>query len=58
MSWEVVALPGGGSRITLRHDGWTEAGADEATRDDHAGYWDGYLDDLADLLEGESGVTA
>ena len=57
VSWEVEAIPDGGSRVTLRHGGWAEAGADEATRDDHAGYWDGYLDDLADLLEDESGVT-
>lgn len=41
----------GGTRITLRHDGWDEAGVDGAVRDDHAGYWDGYLADLRDVLE-------
>lgn len=49
--WTVDPLQTGGSRIRLRHDGWTEVGADEAIRDDHEAYWSGYLDDLADLLE-------
>lgn len=53
VGWTVEALPGGGSRVTLVHDGWAEAGADEATRDDHAGYWDAYVDDLRALLAGE-----
>ena len=53
VSWEVQPLPGGGSRLTLRHDGWTEVAANEATRDDHAGYWEGYLDDLVNHLETE-----
>jgi uncharacterized protein YndB with AHSA1/START domain len=51
VAWEVEPLPGGGSRIVLTHRGWTEAGEDEATRDDHEAYWSGYLDDLRDLLE-------
>lgn len=49
--WAVEPATGGGSRVTLVHDGWTEAGADDAIRDDHEAYWSGYLDDLRDLLE-------
>lgn len=49
--WAVADLPGGGSRIDLVHEGWTEAGADEAIRDDHEAYWSGYLDDLRDVLD-------
>lgn len=48
--WEVSAEADGGARIDLVHDGWTEAGADDALRDDHEAYWSGYLDDLRDLL--------
>lgn len=55
VTWEVEPLPErGGSRIVLVHEGWTEAGADEAIRDDHEAYWSGYLDDLRDLLEDAS----
>jgi len=50
---ELEPLTGGGCRITLRHEGWEAAGADETARDDHAGYWEGYLDDLVDLLAGD-----
>ena len=50
VTWSVEALPDGGGRVTLVHDGWSEAGADAATRGDHEGYWSGYLDDLAALL--------
>jgi len=49
--WVVEPVTGGGSRIALVHDGWGEAGADDAIRDDHEAYWSGYLDDLSDLLE-------
>lgn len=49
--WEVAGAPGGGSRVALLHDGWTEAGADETLRDDHETYWTGYLDDLQALLD-------
>lgn len=49
--WAVDPLTGGGSRVTLVHEGWTEAGADDAIRDDHEAYWSGYLDDLKDLLD-------
>jgi uncharacterized protein YndB with AHSA1/START domain len=50
VTWTVESLEVGGTRITLIHDGWSEAGADEAIRDDHEGYWSGYLDDLAAIL--------
>ena len=51
VAWSVEGLPDGGSRIRLVHDGWDEAGAGIAERDDHESYWSGYLDDLRDLLE-------
>ena len=56
VTWEVEPLEGTGSRIRLTHDGWSEAGADAATRDDHAGYWEGYLDALGSLLDGEAQI--
>lgn len=54
VTWSIEPLEDGGSRVVLRHDGWDESGADRATRDDHAGYWEGYLADLADVL-GQTG---
>jgi uncharacterized protein YndB with AHSA1/START domain len=51
VTWSVAAAPGG-SQISLVHDGWDEAGLDADTRDDHAGYWAGYLEDLRDVLAG------
>ena len=54
VTWDVEPGESEGTRITLTHDGWVEAGADEAIRDDHAGYWEGYLADLLDLLEAEA----
>lgn len=50
VSWTVEPHLGG-SRVTLRHDGWDEAGMDARARDDHEGYWTGYLADLRDILE-------
>ena len=50
VSWTVDGRPGG-SRISLRHDGWDEAGLDATARDNHAAYWAGYLEDLRDVLE-------
>jgi uncharacterized protein YndB with AHSA1/START domain len=50
VTWSIEPLPDGGSRVTLVHDGWAEAGVDEASRDDHEGYWSGYLDDLVSIL--------
>jgi uncharacterized protein YndB with AHSA1/START domain len=52
VSWSIEPLDEGGSRVTLIHAGWAEAGADEAIRDDHEAYWSGYLDDLAAILAG------
>jgi uncharacterized protein YndB with AHSA1/START domain len=40
-----------GARIRLVHDGWDAAGLDGETRDDHAGYWRGYLEDLGAVLD-------
>jgi uncharacterized protein YndB with AHSA1/START domain len=51
VTWSVQPA-GSGSRITLTHDGWAAAGADEAARADHEGYWTGYLEDLAAILRG------
>jgi len=58
VTWELEPLAGRGCRITLTHEGWQEAGADEALRDDHAGYWEGYLADLLDMLESDAGGAA
>ena len=41
----------GASRIHLVHDGWADADLDAGARDDHEGYWSGYLDDLLGILE-------
>jgi len=51
VSWSVEPLAAGGSRVTLVHGGWSEAGLDETARDEHEGYWVGYLEDLAAVLE-------
>lgn len=53
VTWSVEPTGEGGSRISLTHDGWAEAGLDETARDDHEGYWTGYLDDLASVLSGD-----
>jgi uncharacterized protein YndB with AHSA1/START domain len=55
VTWIVRPLEEGGSEIELLHEGWGEAGADDAIRDDHEAYWSGYLDDLRDLLEDAAG---
>ncbi len=52
VSWTVASRTGGGSRVRLVHDGWAEAGIDAAARDDHEGYWMGYLEDLVAVLAG------
>lgn len=52
VTWSIEPIDTGGSRITLAHSGWAEAGLDEATRDDHEAYWSGYLDDLEAILSG------
>jgi uncharacterized protein YndB with AHSA1/START domain len=51
VTWRLEPLPTGGTRILLEHDGWTEAGSDVVTRNEHAGYWEGYLEDLAAVLD-------
>lgn len=53
VTWSVEPTGAAGCRITLTHDGWAEAGLDEAARGDHEGYWTGYLDDLASILGGD-----
>jgi uncharacterized protein YndB with AHSA1/START domain len=50
--WTVEPVAGGGSRISLEHSGWPETTRDDTGRDDHLGYWEAYLDDLAALLAG------
>lgn len=52
VTWSVAPAPGGGSGSVVRlvHDGWHDAGLDQAARDDHEGYWSAYLEDLAGLL--------
>ena len=50
VTWSVEPRPNGRARVSLEHDGWAEAGIDEAARDDHEGYWSGYLDDLVEIL--------
>src|SRR5512140_688959 len=49
VTWTVAPM-GTGSAIRLVHDGWAEAGLDQSERDDHEGYWSGYLEDLRGLL--------
>jgi uncharacterized protein YndB with AHSA1/START domain len=51
VTWSVEALPDGGSRIRVVHTGWDEAGMDASARDDHEGYWSGYLEDLRAVLD-------
>jgi uncharacterized protein YndB with AHSA1/START domain len=52
VTWSVTATDaeGDGSIIRLVHDGWAEAGLDRSARDDHDGYWAGYLEDLQAVL--------
>ena len=51
VTWEIAPTSDGdGAVVTLTHGGWAEAAADQATRDDHAGYWEDHLDALAELL--------
>ena len=53
VTWEVEPADGH-ARIRLTHDGWTEAGADQDTRDDHADYWESYLESLEEMLAAEA----
>jgi uncharacterized protein YndB with AHSA1/START domain len=47
VAWSVEPHEGGAT-IRLVHDGWADGEAE--ARDDHEGYWTGYLDDLRDYL--------
>jgi len=51
VTWTIRPLATGGSRVTLRHEGWDESGDGPAARDEHESYWSGYLDDLRDVLD-------
>ena len=51
VEWSVEPGDDGGTSIRLVHGGWAEAGLDESVRDDHEGYWAGYLEDLAAVLD-------
>jgi uncharacterized protein YndB with AHSA1/START domain len=53
VTWDVTT-DGVGARITFTHDGWAEAHADRATRDEHAEYWESYLDTLRAYLGGDA----
>jgi uncharacterized protein YndB with AHSA1/START domain len=50
VTWTVEPVAGGGSLVALVHGGWPETTDDDTTRDDHLGYWQAYLEDLAALL--------
>jgi len=52
VTWTVEPLPKGGSRISLEHGGWPVTTPDDTSREDHRGYWQSYLEDLAALLAG------
>jgi uncharacterized protein YndB with AHSA1/START domain len=52
VEWTVEGLSTGGSRIRLEHGGWPDTSSDDTARDDHQGYWEAYLEDLAALLAG------
>jgi uncharacterized protein YndB with AHSA1/START domain len=52
VTWTVEALGHGGSRVLLEHGGWPARTADDTSREDHLGYWQSYLEDLAALLAG------
>jgi uncharacterized protein YndB with AHSA1/START domain len=52
VAWTVEAVSDDGTRITVEHTGWPATTADDTTRDDHAGYWQAYLEDLEALLAG------
>ena len=52
VSWTVEAVGDDGTRISIEHTGWPATTRDDSTRDDHAGYWQAYLEDLEALLAG------
>ena len=51
VTWTIEPLPGGGTQIpSSTAAGWRPART-RPTRDDHAGYWEGYLEDLVAVLD-------
>jgi uncharacterized protein YndB with AHSA1/START domain len=40
-----------GTRVTLTHDGWAEAGLTPKDRDEHAAYWEGYVAALVETTD-------
>ena len=52
VSWTIEPVGDDGTRISLEHSGWPATTRDDTTRDDHAGYWQAYLEDLEALLAG------
>ena len=55
VTWAVEPAGATASLIRLTHDGWAAAGSDQATRDDHAAYWEDYLGGLAEILAAAGG---
>ncbi len=51
VEWTVGPLADGGTLVRLIHGGWDAVDGGGAARDDHEGYWTGYLDDLRDVLD-------
>lgn len=51
VTWSVAPHSDGGTEIRLVHSGWSEADSSQEMRDDHAEYWESYLDDLVALLD-------
>lgn len=52
VAWSIDAVGDDGTRISLEHTGWPPTTRDDTARDDHAGYWQAYLEDLEALLAG------
>jgi uncharacterized protein YndB with AHSA1/START domain len=52
VAWTIEPVGDDGTRISLEHTGWPATTRDDTTRDDHAGYWQAYLEDLEALLAG------
>lgn len=52
VTWTVEPVSDDGSRVSLEHSGWPETTPDDTSREDHLGYWQAYLEDLAALLAG------
>jgi uncharacterized protein YndB with AHSA1/START domain len=42
-----------GTRVTLTHDGWSEAGLAAKDRDDHTASWEGYVAALVEMTDEE-----